>query len=128
MVSHTVQFRRSPATTIAAIIVALGGLSLFTWAPPYLLIVLVIPLAVALWSWRAGTDVDADGVTVRAALGRRRIPWSDVTGLVTDGRGQVSAHLTSGRAITLPAVTAADVPRLVAASGQELRSDVTDPR
>jgi Bacterial PH domain len=128
MGTNAVQFRRSSAITVAAIIVAIAGLSLLTWAPPYLLIVLVIPLAVALWSWRAGTDVDADGVTVRAALGRRRIPWSDVTGLVTDGRGQVSAHLTSGRAITLPAVTAADVPRLVAASGQELRSDVTDPR
>jgi hypothetical protein len=126
MVSHAVRFRRSPATTIAAIIVALGGLSLFTWAPPYLLIVLVIPLAVAVWSWRSGTDVDAGGLTVRAALGRRRIPWSDVTGLVTEGR-EVSVHLTSGRAITLPAVGPADVPRLVAASGQELQPGVIDP-
>jgi hypothetical protein len=129
MSTNAVRFRRSSAITVAAIIVAIAGLSLVTWAPPYALIVLVIPLAVALWSWRAGTDVDADGVTVRAALGRRRIPWSDVTGLVTEGRGQVSAYLTSGQAITLPAVTAADVPRLIAASGQELRSDdVTDPR
>jgi hypothetical protein len=121
-----VQFRRSSALTVAALIVAIAGLSLLTWAP-YLVILLVVPLGVALWSWRSGTDADESGLTVRAALGRRRIPWSDVAGLVTEGRGQVSAQLTSGAAITLPAVAAADVPRLVAASGQELGTDLTDP-
>ncbi len=128
MATSVIQFRRSSAITIAAVIVAIAGLSLVRWAPSYLLIVLVIPLAVAVWSWRSGTDVDAEGLTVRAALGRRRIPWSDVAGLVSEGRNHVSAQLTSGRAITLPAVAAADVSRLVAASGQELRSEVTDPR
>jgi hypothetical protein len=126
MGTNVVQFRRSSAITVAAIIAAIAGLSLLTWAP-YLVILLLVPLAVAVWSWRSGTDADADGLIVRAALGRRRIPWSDVAGLVTEGRGVVNAHLTSGRAITLPAVAAADVPRLVAASGQELPADVTDP-
>ncbi len=98
---------------------------------PYLVVLVVIPLGVAVWSWRSGTDADESGLTVRAALGRRRIPWSNVAGVFTEG-DQVSAQLTSGRAITLPAVGAADVPRLVAASGQELGpapdGDVTDPR
>ena len=122
MGTNLVQFRRSSALTVAALIVVIAGLSLLTWAP-YLVFLLVIPLSVALWSWRSGTDADESGLTVRAALGWRRIPWSDVAGLVTEGNRQVSAQLTSGRAITLPAVAAADVPRLVAASGQELGTD-----
>jgi Bacterial PH domain len=118
--TNPVQFRRSSALTVAAVIVAIAGLSLLTWAP-YLVILLVIPLGVAVWSWRSGTDADESGLTVRAALGHRRIPWSDVAGVVTEG-DQVSAQLTSGRSITLPAVGATDVPRLVAASGQDLGS------
>ena len=130
MATNRIQFRRSSALTVAAVIVAIAGLSVLTWAP-YLVVLVVIPLGVAVWSWRSGTDADESGLTVRAALGRRRIPWSNVAGVFTEG-DQVSAQLTSGRAITLPAVGAADVPRLVAASGQDLGpapdGDLTDPR
>jgi hypothetical protein len=118
-VMSTQRFRYSSAITVAAVIVMISGISLATWAP-YLLPVLVVPLAVAVWSWRAGTNADSHGLTVRALLGSRRLPWPSVSGLVTDGRGHVSAQLTSGTAVQLPAVTAADLPRLVAASGQEL--------
>jgi Bacterial PH domain len=116
-----VRFRRSSALTVAAIIVMIAGISVATWAP-YLLVLLLIPFAVAVWSWRSGTDVDADGLTVRAAVGRRRIPWSDVSGLVADERGRVSAHLTSGGAVALPVVSAVDLPKIVAAAGQEPNS------
>jgi hypothetical protein len=113
------RFRYNSAITVAAVIVMISGLSLAGWAP-YLLPVLVLPLAVAVWSWRAGTDADQRGLTVRAALFSRRLPWPSISGLVTDERGHVSAQLTSGRAVPLPAVGRADLPRLVAASGQQL--------
>jgi len=128
--TNAVRFRRSSALTVAALIAAIAAVPALSWRP-YLAILLVIPLGVAVWAWRSGTDADKSGLTVRAAVGRRRIPWSDVAGVVTEG-GQVTAQLTSGRAITLPAVGAADVPRLVAASGQKPGSttdgNVTDPR
>ena len=104
---------------MAAIIALISGVTLGTWAP-YLLPLLVIPLLIAVWGWRSGTDVDADGLTVRAAVGRRRIAWSEVTGILLDSDGRPAARLRSGRFVTLPAVTPADVPRLVAASGHEL--------
>lgn len=113
----TQRFRHSSAITVAAVIAMIAGLSLATWAP-YLLPLLVVPLAVAVWTWRAGTEADAGGLTVRAAFGSRRIPWSAVSGLVTDNRGRVRAQLASGKALHLTAVAPADVPRLVAASGQ----------
>ncbi len=117
-----VRLRNSSATTVAAVIALIAGVSLATWAP-YLLPLLLVPLVVAVWGWRAGTDADVRGLTVRAAFGSRRIPWSDVNGLVTDARGRVSAHLTSGKAVTLTAVSATDIPRIVAASGQDLIVD-----
>jgi hypothetical protein len=114
----TVRFRHSSAIGVAAVIMMIAGLSLATWAP-YLLPVLVIPLAIAVWAWRAGTDVDADGLTVRAALASRRVPWPDVTGLVTDAHGGVSAQLASGNSLPLPAVSANDLPRLLTAAGRD---------
>ena len=114
-----VRFRRSSAITLAAIIFIIAGLSVARWAP-YLLILLVVPAAVAVWAWRSGTDADQAGLTVRALLGNRQIPWSDVAGLVTDDKGAVSAQLTSGRAVTLPGVGRADLPRVVEAAGGEI--------
>lgn len=115
----TLRFRRHSAITVAAIIVLISGVTLGTWAP-YLLPLLVIPLLVAVWGWRSGTDVGADGLTVRAAVGNRRIPWSEVTGIMLDSDGNPAARLSSGRFVSLPAVSPADLPRLVAASGQKL--------
>ncbi len=115
----TLRFRRHSAITVAALITLISGVTLGTWAP-YLLPLLVIPLLVAVWGWRSGTDVDAEGLTVRAALGRRRIPWAEITGIMLDSDGRPAARLSSGRFVTLPAVSPADLPRLVAASGHEL--------
>lgn len=117
-------FRHNAAATVAAVIMMIAMLSLAVWAP-YLLVLMIIPLALAVRNWRTGTDADADGLTVSAALGRRRIPWSDVEAFVRRPGGRVAARLAGGTAIDLPAVSVGDLPRLVAVSGTEL---VTDPR
>ena len=99
----TRRYRHSSAITVAAVIMMIAGLSVLRWQP-YLAFLLLIPLGVAIWSWRAGTDIAPDAITVRAALGSRRVPWSDVAQLQPDGRGHVEAVLTSGNRITLTAV------------------------
>jgi hypothetical protein len=81
-----------------------------------LLLILLVPLAVALWGWRAGTDADAAGLRLRALFGSRSVRWDEITAIVPQGR-RVLATLTNGRAVALPAVTRADIPRLVAATG-----------
>src|SRR5215468_8527498 len=98
----TAKFRRNTAIMMAAILAVLAGASLGSWAPRFLP-VLVIPALIAIWGWRSGTDVSTDGLVIRAALGSRRVPWSAVEDLVPDGR-RVSAHLTSGNMVDLPAV------------------------
>ncbi|MFC4145602.1 PH domain-containing protein [Micromonospora mangrovi] len=117
--ADTVSFRHNQAILVAAIVAFIGALPLAT-ARWWLFWVLLIPLGIAVWAWRSGTDVDARELRLRALAGGRRIPWARVTELVTDPRGRVTARLDDGQQVLLPAVRAADLPRLVAATGQEL--------
>ncbi|MEO3924688.1 PH domain-containing protein [Micromonosporaceae bacterium B7E4] len=122
----TLRFRHSQAIWVAAVIAFLGALPLATsrW---YLLPLLLVPAAVGVWAWRAGTDADRAGVRIRALLGERRIAWSEIVELAPDPRGQAVALLRDGRTAALPAVRAADLPGLVAASGQPLGEPRSTP-
>jgi hypothetical protein len=112
------RFRHHSGIAIAGLVATFGALP-FALSAWYLAPILLVPVAVALWGWRAGTDADADGLTIRALLGRRRLPWSRISGFVPQGR-RVLAVLEGGGAVPLPAVSPAELPKLLAASGQEL--------
>src|SRR5689334_23016367 len=113
------RFRRNTAIVMAGILAVFAGVSLGSWAPA-LLPVLVIPALIAVWGWRSGTDASAAGLTIRAALASRRVPWSDVAHLEPAQGGRVNARLTSGAVIELPAVSVGDIPALIAASGSSI--------
>ncbi|MFG3581804.1 PH domain-containing protein [Micromonospora chersina] len=117
--ADTVRFRYNQAILIAAIVAFIGALPLAT-ARWWLLWVLLIPLALGVWAWRAGTDADARELRLRALVGQRRVPWTRVAELAADARGRAVARLDDGETLVLPAVRAADLPRLVSATGQEL--------
>jgi hypothetical protein len=113
-----VKFRYNVAIPIAGLIGLFGAVP-FAATRWYLAPILLVPIAVVLWGWRAGTDADAEGVCVRALFGRRRWAWAQIDGFAPQRR-RVLAVLTGGGTVPLPAVGAADLPRLVAASGAEL--------
>ncbi|MCL7460879.1 PH domain-containing protein [Micromonospora echinofusca] len=115
----TVHFRHNQAILAAAIVAFFGALPV-AGARWYLLPVLLVPLAVAVWAWRAGTDADARELRLRALVGQRRIGWERIVELAADPRGRAVARLDDGQQVTLPAVRAADLPRLVSATGQSL--------
>ncbi|QOC93154.1 PH domain-containing protein [Micromonospora craniellae] len=115
--SDTTRFRHNQAILVAAIVATLGSLPLAS-ARAYLLPVLLLPLAVAVWAWRAGTDADLAGLRLRALAGQRRIPWDQVVELGADPRGRARARLDDGEQLMLPAVRREDLPRLVAAAGR----------
>lgn len=92
-----------------------------------LVLVPLVPLAVAVWVLRAGTDANEYGIRVRALLGRRIVPWTDVDSLVPDQRGHVVARLRDGGAVHLTAVKPADLPRLAAASGKQVATPQDSP-
>ena len=92
-----------------------------TWTP----VLLVIPVAVALWVLRVGVDITDDGLTARSLAGRRRVPWTEVAGIRIAPRGDVWVVTTHGTQVRLPVMRARDLPRLAALSGG--RIDVPQP-
>jgi hypothetical protein len=142
------RFRHDRGRAVAGLIVTISLLTLVAVSPWFALL-LVPPAAWTGWVWRAGTDADRHGLRVRALLGRRDLPWSQVSALHPDrlvqgrserrrgrdsgrlrrlagGGGRDARHrrlvatLTDGTEVPLTAVTVADAGRLVAASGGEL--------
>ena len=111
--------RKTGALLVAAVIAFVGAVPLagagWGWA-----LVLLIPVAVFVWAWRAGTDVYADELRVRALFGRTRVPWQRITELAPDPRGQISALLDNGNAIRLTGVTTGNLPRVLAAGKQQI--------
>jgi PH (Pleckstrin Homology) domain-containing protein len=115
---RTVKFRHNAAIAVAGIVAFLGAVPLATsrW---YLAPLLLVPVAVAVWGWRSGTDADGEGLRLRALLGSRRLRWDQVDRVGSAGRRRAYAVLTDGNAVLLPAVSAADLPRLVAVTAPD---------
>lgn len=86
-------------------------------ASPALAVLFLVPLAFAVWVLRSGVDVDTEGVTVRALLGRRRFGWAEVAALRLGRRGELWLALHNGRTVRLPVARARHLPALSAASG-----------
>ena len=116
-----VRFRYNAAGAVAAVIALIGAVPLAA-SRPYLLPVLQVPVTAALWVWRTATDADRAGLYLRALFGSRALPWSRVVELSVGYRGRVYATTTARTVVRLPAVTPADLPRLVEASGRPLDS------
>lgn len=117
--SSHLRFRQPGAILVAAAIATVGALPLAGQAW-YLAPVILIPLLVAVWAWRSGTDVGRDALRVRALFGQRLLAWEQVAELVPDARGRVSALLTDGNLLRLPGVYAPDLPVIVAATGHSI--------
>ena len=114
--SNSLRFRQNGAFLVAVMIAFVGTVPLagarLAFAP-----LILVPLAIGVWAWRSGTDVDQAGLRVRALFGTRSIAWSRVAELAADPRGRVSALLTDGHVIRLTAVRATDLPAVMAAGG-----------
>jgi len=91
------------------------------WTP----VLLVIPLAAALWVLRVGVDVADDGLTVRSLAGQRQVPWQEIAGIRVARRGELWLVTTRGTELHLPVMRARDLPQLAAVSGG--RIDVPQP-
>lgn len=112
------KFRHNFAIVVAAILACIGTIPVAAYAW-YVTPIIVVPLVIAVWAWRAGTDVDRGGLTVRALLANRRFTWQEIEGFATRS-GSVAAVTSDGRVVSLTAVRATDIDRLIAASGQLL--------
>jgi hypothetical protein len=117
-------FRISPLVVLVALTFAVCATPV-AWAAPYLWLIYLIPVGIVGWTLRVRTVADPETVTVRRLLGGRTVPWSEIA-KVHVGRARnpasarVSAVLTDGSELALPAVHVRDLPRLAAVSGGRL--------
>jgi hypothetical protein len=104
-------------TSLVAVFAFAICLTTLTAASPWLLLLLVVPAVVAAWVWRTGFDVDAEAITVRSLVGRRRVPWTELAGVRVGERADLWLVTTGGTEVRLPAVRARDLPAIGQASG-----------
>ena len=114
--------RRSGALVVAALIGLVGTVPL-AGARRELAPILLVPLLILVWAWRAGTDVYPDRLKVRALFGSTTVPWARIAELGPDRGGRVSALLDNGNVIRLTGVTRDNVERVVSAGGQRVARD-----
>jgi hypothetical protein len=117
-------FRASPLTLLAAVTFAVCAVP-FAFGAPWFWLVYLVPLGIVGRVLRVRTTVDAEAVTVRQLIGARRVPWSRISSLRLGLRhriwgARVSAVLSDGAELALPAVNVRDLPQLAAASGGRL--------
>ena len=112
-------FRISPLVFGFAVALAICATP-FAFGAPYLWLVYLLPLGVAVWALLTKTVVDGEAVTVRRLTGARRVPWTEIGSLRLRDQTRVVAVLGDGGELPLPAVHVRDLPRLAAASGGRL--------
>jgi hypothetical protein len=105
-------------------VLALCALPLATVAT-WTLVLLLVPLALAVWVLRVGVDFTDEGVTARSLAGQRSVPWAEVAGLRVASPGELWLVTTRGTEVRLPVLRARDLPRLAALTGG--RIDVPAP-
>lgn len=120
-----VRFRLPRSSYLAVLFLVLGVTVLLF--QPWFAFLFLVPIAVAAFIARRGTDVDGQGVTVHALLRSETFPWSQVRGIAVSDKGRVSIALrdaAGGIAATvrLPCVATSGLPVLAEASGGALPS------
>lgn len=88
-----------------------------TVATPWALLLLLVPLALAVWVFRVGVDLGDDGITVRSLVARRTIAWTELAGIRVGERAGLWLVTTAGTQVQVPVLRARDLPRLAALSG-----------
>ena len=111
-----VVIRIAPIAHIAVGFLALAMLALVFAGPPWVALVLVIPVLLSVAIVRYRTVADRATVTARTFLNSETVDWSDIDGLRFDKSTWATAQLKDGGELRLPAVTFATLPLLTQAS------------
>jgi hypothetical protein len=117
---------RTNRTALLAVLFLVFGVTPLAFVRSWLLVLYLAPALAVLWIYRVGTDIDSDGVTVRALFGVRRVGWDEVRGLSMNGARKVRLVLSDGQLLRMPLVRARDLPAIAVVSGGRV-PDVTAP-
>lgn len=111
---------RMSRTALVPVLVLLVCMVPVVSAAPWTSVLLVVPVALALWVLRVGVDIGEAGIAVRLVAGRRLVRWSELAGIRVTPRGGLRLVTTAGTEVALPVLRARDLPRLAALSGDRI--------
>ncbi|MFD1146134.1 PH domain-containing protein [Saccharothrix hoggarensis] len=119
---------RIPTPALFAALAAAICATPVAWAAPGLQALYLLPAAFAWWVLRNRTTVDRERIAVRSTFGGRVVAWTDVKAIKVVPKGWLSAVLTDGSLVRLPAVRAAHLPMLSQVSGGRVADPTTAAR
>lgn len=108
---------RVPGSALVAVFFLVMCSSWVAVASPWLALVYLVPLGLAVWLLRTRTVVDADKLVIRRVLTRTELPWSAISALRVADRKWVRAVRTDGGEVVLPTVRTRHLPALALISG-----------
>jgi hypothetical protein len=108
--------RISPMAHFAVGFLTLGMLAVILAGPPWVALLLLIPITLSAAVVRYRTVADSEKVTARSLLSSETVGWDDIDGLRFGRSSWATAHLKDGRELRLPAVTFATLPQLTEVS------------
>ncbi|HEY0804336.1 MAG TPA: PH domain-containing protein [Pseudonocardiaceae bacterium] len=111
---------RVPGSALVAVLFLVMCSSWVAVASPWLALVYLVPLGLAVWLLRTRTVVDADKLVIRRVLTRTELPWSAISALRVADRKWVRAVRTDGGEVVLPTVRTRHLPALALISGGRL--------
>lgn len=91
-------------------------------ASPYLLLLLLLPLAAAVWVLRASVVAAPAGIGVCNGLVTTRLPWSEVEGFTVPRRGAVRLLRHGGRPLGMTALPRRELPLVLAVADRAARA------
>ncbi|WP_197320921.1 PH domain-containing protein [Saccharomonospora sp. NB11] len=103
---------RIPGTALIGVLMLFMCMFPFAATLPYLLVLLVVPILVAVWIVRTRTVATRDGLEVRTMLGTRTLPWDALKGFAITPKASVVAVLTDDTKVALPSVRTRHLPVL----------------
>ena len=115
---------RLPLVALAAVVLLAAGATPIAFAAPWLWLVYLVPVGLALAVVRLRTEADAAGIAVRHLFSSHRLAWDEIAGLRLRESGWVRAVLHDGDQLVLPNVRTGDVPALALVS----KGRLADPR
>jgi hypothetical protein len=111
---------RIPMSALVAVVFMMLCASWVAVASPWLALIYLLPIGVAVWLVRTRTVVDMEKLVIRRVLTRTELPWSAITALRVDDRKWVRAVRTDGGEVVLPTVRTRHLPALALISGGRL--------
>jgi hypothetical protein len=111
-----VVIRISPMAHFAVGFLTVGLLAVIMAGPPWVALLLVIPIMLSVAIARYRTVADSTTVRARSLLSSETVDWDDIDGLRFDRSSWACAHLKNGQDLRLPAVTFATLPLLTEVS------------